>query len=431
MKKFDFKRSLAVLLTMTIILAVPMFAGASIKTDLYFAAGDGMVTGYVNTGDNVMSYVEKVGYTVDTVPFKLAAESMTSSDLLELIKSGSQDFNLKNATFSTVSVGYNDIMVPIVNVIAEAVGVDVRHTEDIIGAIQSKLSSASESQLKTHANNIKIGLGDYFKNVAFEESVNKFADNLSEIAQEIRERSNGGFVIVTNIYNPYSNVSVGNVCIGDLIDEYIQEINEIITNNATHFGEKNYIVADIYDAFKVGGLTNVDQSRYYLDPYPNQAGHYAIYKVVKPLIADAGIIVKPDYEGDWNNKETSTPKPDTTTPDNKETSTPKPDTTTPDNKETSTATPDTTTPDNKETDTAKPDTTTPSDNNNNNSNNNGSNTNNNSNSDTNNGKGEYPGEPHIVQTGDMLAMAFTALLAMVALNAAVLTRKNAKKLFRK
>lgn len=423
MKKFDFKRSLAVLLTMTIILAVPIFAGATIKTDLYFAAGDGMVTGYVNSGNNVTSYVEKVGYTVDTVPFKLAAESMTSSDLLELIKSGSQDFNLKNATFSTVSVGYNDIMVPIVNVIAEAVGVDVIHTEDIIGAIQSKLSSASESQLKTHANNIKIGLGDYFKNVAFEESVNKFADNLSEIAQEIRERSNGGFVIVTNIYNPYSNVSVGNVCIGDLIDEYIQEINEVITNNATHFGERNYIVADIYDAFKVGGLTNVDQSRYYLDPYPNQAGHYAIYKVVKPLIADAGIIVKPDYEGDWNDKETSTPKPDTTTPSDKETSTPKPDTTTPDNKETSTVKPD-----NKETNTAKPDTIT-SDNNNNS--NNGSNTNNNSNSNTNNGKGEYPGEPHIVQTGDMLAMAFTALLAMVALNAAVLTRKNAKKLFRK
>ena len=423
MKKFDFKRSLAVLLTMTIILAVPIFAGASIKTDLYFAAGDGMVTGYVNSGNNVTSYVEKVGYTVDTVPFKLAAESMTSSDLLELIKSGSQDFNLKNATFSTVSVGYNDIMVPIVNVIAEAVGVDVIHTEDIIGAIQSKLSSASESQLKTHANNIKIGLGDYFKNVAFEESVNKFADNLSEIAQEIRERSNGGFVIVTNIYNPYSNVSVGNVCIGDLIDEYIQEINEIITNNDTHFGEKNYIVADIYDAFKVGGLTNVDQSRYYLDPYPNQAGHYAIYKVVKPLIADAGIIVKPDYEGYWNDKETSTPKPDTTTPSDKETSTPKPDTTTPDDKETSTVKPD-----NKETNTAKPDTIT-SDNNNNS--NNGSNTNNNSNSNTNNGKGEYPGEPHIVQTGDMLATAFTALLAMVALNAAVLTRKNAKKLFRK
>lgn len=434
MKKFDFKRSLAVLLTMTIILAVPMFAGASIKTDLYFAAGDGMVTGYVNTGDNVMSYVEKVGYTVDTVPFKLAAESMTSSDLLELIKSGSQDFNLKNATLSTVSVGYNDIMVPIINVIAEAVGVDVRHTEDIIGAIQSKLSSASESQLKTHANNIKIGLGDYFKDVAFEESVNKFADNLSEIAQEIRERSNGGTVIITNIYNPYNNVTIGNIDLGDLIDEYIQEINEVITNNATHFGEKNYIIADIYNAFKVGGLTNVDLSRYYLDPYPNQAGHYAIYKVVKPLIANEGIIVKPDYEGDWNNKETSTPKPDTTTPgDNKETSTPKPDTTTPDNKETSTPKPDTTTPGgNKETDTAKPDTTTPSDNNNNNSNNNGSNnTNNNNNSDTNNGKGEYPGEPHIVQTGDMLAMAFTALLAMVALNAAVLTRKNAKKLFRK
>ena len=425
MKKFDFKRSLAVLLTMTIILAVPMFAGASIKTDLYFAAGDGMVTGYVNSGNNVMSYVEKVGYTVDTVPFKLAAESMTSSDLLELIKSGSQDFNLKNATFSTVSVGYNDIMVPIINVIAEAVGVDVRHTEDIIGAIQSKLSSASESQLKTHANNIKKGLSDYFKNVAFEESVNKFADNLSEIAQEIRERSDGGTVIITNIYNPYNNVTIGNVDLGDLIDEYIKEINEIITNNATHFKEKNYVIADIYDAFKVGGLTNVDLSRYYLDPYPNQAGHYAIYKVVKPLIADAGIIVKPDYEGDWNDKETSTPKPDTTTPDNKETST-----ATPDNKETSTATPDnketsTATPDNKETSTANPDTSTPSDNNN------GSNTNNNSNSNTNNGKGEYPGEPHIVQTGDMLATAFTALLAMVALNAAVLTRKNAKKLFRK
>ena len=426
MKKFDFKRSLAVLLTMTIILAVPMFAGASIKTDLYFAAGDGMVTGYVNSGNNVMSYVEKVGYTVDTVPFKLAAESMTSSDLLELIKSGSQDFNLKNATFSTVSVGYNDIMVPIINVIAEAVGVDVRHTEDIIGAIQSKLSSASQSQLKTHANNIKIGLSDYFKDVAFEESVNKFADNLSEIAQEIRERSNGGTVIITNIYNPYNNVTIGNINLGDLIDEYIQEINEVIANNATHFGEKNYVIADIYDAFKVGGLTNVDLSRYYLDPYPNQTGQYTIYKVVKPLIADAGIIVKPDYE--WGGEETSTPKPDTSTPSDKETNTPKPDTTTPSDKETNTPKPDTTTPSDNETNTAKPDTTTPS---NNNNSNNGNNANNNSNSNTNNGKGEYSGEPHIVQTGDMLAMAFTALLAMVALNAAVLTRKNAKKLFRK
>lgn len=415
MRKFDFKRSLAVLLTMTIILAVPMFAGAAIKTDLYFAAGDGMVTGYVNSGKNVMSYVEKVGYTVDTVPFKLAAESMTSSDLLELIKSGSQDFNLKNATFSTVSVGYNDIMVPIINVIGEAIEVDVRHTEDIIGAIQSKLSSASEGQLETHAKNIKIGLNDYFKNVAFEESVNKFADNISEIAQEIRERSNGGTVIVTNIYNPYNNVTIGNVDLGDSIDEYIQEINEVIENNATHFGEKNYVIANIYDAFKVGGLTNVDLSRYYLDPYPNQAGQYAIYKVVKPLIAAAGIIVKPDYE--WGGEETRTPKPDTTTPGGgKETVTPKPDTTTPSGKETDTATPS-----GKETSTPKLDTTTPSANNNGNSNNNS----------TNNGKGEYSGEPRIVQTGDLLATTFTALMAMVALNAAVLTRKNAKKLFRK
>ena len=54
---------------------------------------------------------------------------------------------------------------------------------------KQKLSSASKEQLETYSKNIKIGLSDYFKNVAFEESVNKFADNLSEIAQEIRERS--------------------------------------------------------------------------------------------------------------------------------------------------------------------------------------------------------------------------------------------------
>ena len=399
MKKF--KRILAVLLTMSMILAIPVFAGAATKTDLYFAAGDGMVTGYVNSGKNVTAYVERVGYAVDTVPFTLAAESMTSADLLELIKSGKQDFNLKNATFSTVSIGYNDIMAPIVNVIGEAV---LRHTEDIIGAIQTKLSSASKEQLETYSKNIKIGLSDYFKNVAFEESVNKFADNLSEIAQEIRERSNGGFVIVTNIYNPYSNVSVGNVCIGDLIDEYIQEINEVITNNATHFGERNYIVADIYSAFKVGGLTNVDQSRYYLDPYPNQLGQNTIYKVIKPLIANEGIIVKPDYDG---GDETTTPKPDTTTPDENETSTPKPDTTTPSGNET----------------------TTPNNNDNNSGNNNGNN--NGSNNNTNNGKGEYPGEPHLVQTGDLISTIALALMVVVALNAAVLTRKNAKNLFRK
>ncbi|MEI3336202.1 MAG: SGNH/GDSL hydrolase family protein [Clostridium sp.] len=425
MKKF--KRILAVILTMSMILAIPVLAGAATKTDLYFAAGDGMVTGYVNSGKNVTAYVEKVGYAVDTVPFTLAAESMTSADLLELIKSGKQDFNLKNATFSTVSIGYNDIMVPIVNVIGEAVLVDVRHTEDIIGAIQTKLSSASKEQLETYSKNIKIGLSDYFKNVAFEESVNKFADNLSEIAQEIRERSNGGFVIVTNIYNPYSNVSVGNVCIGDLIDEYIQEINEVITNNATHFGERNYIVADIYSAFKVGGLTNVDQSRYYLDPYPNQLGQNTIYKVIKPLIANEGIIVKPDYDG---GDETTTPKPDTTTPGGNETTTPKPDTTTPGGNETSTPKPETTTPNGNETTTPNGnETTTPNNNDNNSGNNNGNN--NGSNNNTNNGKGEYPGEPHLVQTGDLISTIALALMVVVALNAAVLTRKNAKNLFRK
>ena len=421
MKKF--KRILAVILTMSMILAIPVLAGAATKTDLYFAAGDGMVTGYVNSGKNVTAYVEKVGYAVDTVPFTLAAESMTSADLLELIKSGKQDFNLKNATFSTVSIGYNDIMVPIVNVIGEAVLVDVRHTEDIIGAIQTKLSSASKEQLETYSKNIKIGLSDYFKNVAFEESVNKFADNLSEIAQEIRERSNGGFVIVTNIYHPYSNVSVGNVCIGDLIDEYIKEINEVITNNATHFGERNYIVADIYSAFKVGGLTNVDQSRYYLDPYPNQLGQNTIYKVIKPLIANEGIIVKPDYDG---GDETTTPKPETTTPGGSETTTPKPDTTTPGENETSTPKPETTTPNGNETKTPNGnETTTPNNNDNNSGNNNGSNNN------TNNGKGEYPGEPHLVQTGDLISTIALALMVVVALNAAVLTRKNAKNLFRK
>lgn len=420
MKKFNFKRSLAVFLTMIMILAVPVLAGAAIKTDLYFAAGDGMVTGYAQSGKYVTSYAEKVGYTVDTVPFKLAADSMTSSDLLELIKSGEYDFYLKDANLSTVSVGFNDIMVPIVNVIGEALGIDVRHTEDIIGAIQSKLSSASESQLELHAKNIKIGLGDYFKDVAFEESVNEFADNLSEIAQEIRKRSGGGLVIVTNIYNPYSNITVGNVSLGDLIDEKIQEINEVIDNNAAHFGEENYVVADIYSAFQAGGLTNVDLSRYYLDPYPNQIGQYTIYKTVKPLIAAAGIIVKPDYDGNWGDDETSTPKPDTTTPD--ETKTPGGnETNTPDETKTPGGN-DTNTPNNNSTG-------TPTINNNNNG---GNNTNNNGSNNTNNsGKGEYPGEPHIVQTGDLLSTVALALMAMVALNAAVLTRKNAKKLFRK
>ena len=66
-----------------------------------------------------------------------------------------------------------------------------------------------------------------------------------------------------------------------------------------------------------------------------------------------------------------------------------------------------------------------SNNNSNNGNNNGSNNN------TNIGKGEYPGEPHLVQTGDLISTIALALMVVVALNAAVLTRKNAKNLFRK
>ena len=141
----------------------------------------------------------------------------------------------------------------------------------------------------------------------------------------------------------------------------------------------------------------MDQSRYYLDPYPNQLGQNTIYKVIKPLIANEGIIVKPDYDG---GDETTTPKPDTTTPGGNETTTPNGN-----------------------------ETTTPNNNDNNSGNNNGNN--NGSNNNTNNGKGEYPGEPHLVQTGDLISTIALALMVVVALNAAVLTRKNAKNLFRK
>ena len=171
----------------------------------------------------------------------------------------------------------------------------------------------------------------------------------------------------------------------------------------------------------------MDQSRYYLDPYPNQLGQNTIYKVIKPLIANEGIIVKPDYDG---GDETTTPKPDTTTPGGNETTTPKPDTTTPGGNETSTPKPETTTPHGNETKTPNGnETTTPNNNDNNSGNNNGNN--NGSNNNTNNGKGEYPGEPHLVQTGDLISTIALALMVVVALNAAVLTRKNAKNLFRK
>lgn len=194
-----------------------------------------------------------------------AVSGMTSEQLLELIRSGETDRDLRDADAVIVSIGGNDMLDIMLDVLSSC-GVSESGEFDI--------------------NNFSLfGAASAIYNMGgrIDTALAGFEKNLSDISAELNERSDAEIYIQT-LYNPleyYSDIQVA----VDFSWEKLDMFNNMIYRHSQDPGN-GYHVAEVAERFRGhnGELTNIAK----FDIHPNPEGHKVIAEVVDTALRGTG-----------------------------------------------------------------------------------------------------------------------------------------------
>ncbi len=234
-----------------------LFLGDSIAT------GYGL-EGYQNGKENCNSYANQLTrqYTkeldkaCDVTQKNLAIDGQTSGELLKSLQNGKYDTYLKSADAIVVSIGGNDMLSVILDVLRKFQNTDSQSI-DLYEIIQSITSLDS----------------------TLENNLTAFDKNISEISHYINEKSNAVIVLQT-LYNPFDQMK-GLTQFTDFAKEKIDKLNESIIKHKDDENGK-YLIADVATVFNGKGdtLTRINS----FDIHPTQEGHNIIAQCVDKVL---------------------------------------------------------------------------------------------------------------------------------------------------
>jgi|GEM_PF-3560038 len=253
----------------------------------YAAFGDSISAGYGldNQNYNYVKLIEKE-YSLRLVNY--SETGMDSAGLLALLNTSKCDATLKNAQLVTVSIGSNDLLQPLVTVIAniaDILGVDFESPtffEDIQKRIESLMTDPPS--LGTMLIMLQLQSEINGASARFNEGVSNFKANFPQIINKITAKAPEAAVLVNNIYNPVGDMDFGDTGfdIGfDIfdVDNYISQLNEVIKNTQGIF------IINLYDSFMGNDFTEISAGTGF-DPHPNQKGHENIFELCKTALLD-------------------------------------------------------------------------------------------------------------------------------------------------
>lgn len=276
----------AVIVTI-MIFSISGIADKTKEKTTYLALGDSIAAGYGLDGYNDInksvpseSYQAIVGQFLNTVPINYAVTGDDSEDLINLLISGKADSDIAKADIITLSIGSNDLLGPLLDIVKEAYGVSGDGIDtDGTGYVSLEEYFASldmGSMLKLL--DITKGLADKLKdNEVLHKKAQEFSGQFEKILELLSDKAPNAELYVTNIYNPFRKVNV----LGDMAEIYIQEINKAFNGSSD-----KYTLIDVYTAFSEGDLVNVkfdlaDIKNTNFDPHPSKDGHVVIAGLIK------------------------------------------------------------------------------------------------------------------------------------------------------
>ena len=189
----------------------------------------------------------------------------TSEDLIALLESGELDEALADSDAVVVSIGGNDMLAKLFELIA-----------DIGYSFETKEYHISDADWLSLVTGL-LSLGS-----DVDAEIDEFAVNLRRIAALIHERT-GAALIVQTLYNPFETFDDVKK-FAEITEDKVGRFNATVTENAEYEGERLYYVADVAPAFegKCRDLTNIMD----IDIHPNAEGHKRIADVVDTAVRE-------------------------------------------------------------------------------------------------------------------------------------------------
>ena len=241
-----------------------LFLGDSI------AAGYGL-DGYTPTDNyNCRSYsnILKEKYEAELmnecghIMINKSVSGYTSDDLIKQIESGELDSDLKDSDAVVVSIGGNDLL----GIMLELLG--------SLGISDSGSFDTGSLDIFGAAASFLTMDGDVNK------ALEKFDENIKIISAELLKRTEGTVYIQT-LYDPLEYFEKFKM-VTEFSDEKIGKLNSIISGNAA----SGYTVIDVAADFKgkAGTLTNIGS----FDIHPNAEGHEVIANDVDKAFRETG-----------------------------------------------------------------------------------------------------------------------------------------------
>ena len=241
-----------------------LFLGDSI------AAGYGL-DGYTPTDNyNCRSYsnILKEKYEAELmnecghIMINKSVSGYTSDDLIKQIESGELDSDLKDSDAVVVSIGGNDLLGIMLELLG-SLGISDSGSFDI-GSLDIFGAAASFLTMDGDVN----------------KALEKFDENIKTISAELLKRTEGTVYIQT-LYDPLEYFEKFKM-VTEFSDEKIGKLNSIISGNAA----SGYTVIDVAADFKgkAGTLTNIGS----FDIHPNAEGHEVIANDVDKAFRETG-----------------------------------------------------------------------------------------------------------------------------------------------
>ena len=187
----------------------------------------------------------------------------TSTELLELIRSGEIDYAIEGADAVVISIGGNDVLGIVLEYVARS-GIDF----------------SDFSVLDVKVNELLKGLNEIGGEIDY--AINDLTFNLREITQEVRARTDGDIYFQT-VYEPIQYFSYLKPIV-DFCDKKIKLLNEAIYDASIYNDERIYSVIDVVPPFegKYGEYTNIKK----YDIHPNDEGHKLLAEEIDSVLRE-------------------------------------------------------------------------------------------------------------------------------------------------
>lgn len=252
--------------------------------------GDSISTGYGLAGysagsanQSVQSFANAIAKEYDLTYgesfFNLAVDGYKSADILNKVKNNTA--TLKDADLILITVGGNDLMLPMFSALAEVMGASISSLSEGATLLKSLITidePATEALKASYAEK-KDSI-----DASMQVLLDTLATNLDKINDEIKKVAPEAKIVIQTIYDPLSASLLSQPAVRfvdeALVANYLGKANDIIKAKAEKY---SFVLVDTEELFKGWAITytNIGSA----DIHPNALGHAEIANAIKKAIS--------------------------------------------------------------------------------------------------------------------------------------------------